>query len=40
MPRPAAESAARLRVEPIAVPGTHNGMLTHPDDVARAILTT
>jgi pimeloyl-ACP methyl ester carboxylesterase len=38
MPRPAAEFAARLGVEPIVVPGTHNGMLTHPDEVAKAIL--
>jgi pimeloyl-ACP methyl ester carboxylesterase len=36
---PAAEYAARLDVEPITVPGTHNSMLTHPDDVAKAILT-
>jgi pimeloyl-ACP methyl ester carboxylesterase len=38
MPRPAAESAARIGVQPIVVPGTHNGMLTHPDEVAKAIL--
>lgn len=38
MPRPATETAARIGVRPIAVPGTHNGLLTHPDDVARAIL--
>lgn len=38
MPRPAVQSAARIGVRPIVVPGTHNGMLTHPDEVARAIL--
>lgn len=38
MPRPHAEFAARLGVEPIVVPGTHSGMLTHPDEVAKAIL--
>ncbi|BBY22261.1 alpha/beta fold hydrolase [Mycobacterium stomatepiae] len=38
MPRPAAESAARIGVQPIVVPGTHNGLLTHPDEVANAIL--
>ncbi|OBI86947.1 alpha/beta fold hydrolase [Mycobacterium asiaticum] len=35
---PAAEFAARLNVPPIPVPGTHNAMLTHPDDIAEAIL--
>lgn len=39
MPRPAVQSAARVGVQPIVVPGTHNGMLTHPDEVAKAILT-
>lgn len=39
LPRPAAEFAARLGVEPIVVPGTHSSMLTHPDYVANAILT-
>ncbi|WP_249266673.1 alpha/beta fold hydrolase [Mycobacterium colombiense] len=38
MPQPGPEFAARLGVKPIVVPGTHNGMLTHPDDVANAIL--
>lgn len=38
MPRPAAETAARIGVEPIAVPGSHNGLLTRPDEVAKAIL--
>lgn len=35
---PAREFAARLGVEPIPVPGTHNAMLTHPDEIAAAIL--
>lgn len=35
---PGAEFAARLAVEPIVVPGTHDSMLTHPDEVAEAIL--
>lgn len=39
MPRPATESAARIGVRPVVVPGTHNGLLTHPDEVAQAILT-
>jgi pimeloyl-ACP methyl ester carboxylesterase len=38
MPRPAVQSAARIGVQPIVVPGTHNGLLTHPDEVAKAIL--
>ncbi|MCV7098576.1 alpha/beta hydrolase [Mycobacterium kubicae] len=38
MPRPPAETAARLGVKPIVVPGTHNGMLTHPQEIAQAIL--
>ncbi|OBI79985.1 alpha/beta hydrolase [Mycobacterium sp. 1245805.9] len=39
MPQPGPEFAARLGVKPIVVPGTHNGMLTHPDEVAHAILS-
>ncbi|WP_253900688.1 alpha/beta fold hydrolase [Mycobacterium asiaticum] len=35
---PAAEFAARLTVEPTVVPGTHNALLTHPDEIANAIL--
>lgn len=35
---PAREFAARLDVDPIPVPGTHNAMLTHPDEIAAAIL--
>ena len=38
LPWPGAEFAARVGVQPIVVPGTHNGMLTHPDEVAEAIL--
>lgn len=38
MPRTGAEFAARLGLEPIMVPGTHEGLLTHPDEVAEAIL--
>jgi pimeloyl-ACP methyl ester carboxylesterase len=35
---PAREFAARLNVEPIPVPGTHNAMLTHPDEIAAVII--
>jgi len=38
MPRPLDEFAARLGVQPMVVPGTHNGLLTHPEEVATAIL--
>ncbi|OBA62508.1 alpha/beta hydrolase [Mycobacterium sp. 1100029.7] len=38
MPQPGPEYAARLGVKPVVVPGTHNGLLTHPDEVANAIL--
>lgn len=38
MPQPGTEFAARLGVKPVVVPGTHDGMLTHPDEVANAIL--
>jgi pimeloyl-ACP methyl ester carboxylesterase len=38
MPRPGAEFAARLGLDPTVVPGTHSSMLTHPDEVAIAIL--
>ncbi|WP_308015743.1 alpha/beta fold hydrolase [Mycobacterium marseillense] len=34
----AAEFASRLGVEPVYVPGTHLSMLTHPDEVAEAIM--
>jgi pimeloyl-ACP methyl ester carboxylesterase len=38
LPRPGTEFAARLGVKPVMVPGTHESMLTHPHEVARAIL--
>ncbi|MFE5113926.1 alpha/beta fold hydrolase [Streptomyces sp. NPDC056663] len=38
LPRSGAEFAARLGLEPIMVPGTHEGMLSHPDELAEAIL--
>jgi pimeloyl-ACP methyl ester carboxylesterase len=38
LPHPGATFAERLGVTPIAVPGTHEGMLTHPDEMAKAIL--
>ncbi|MFG1868475.1 hypothetical protein [Micromonospora arborensis] len=38
LPRPGTEFAARLGLDPVLVPGTHEGMLTHPDAVADAIL--
>jgi hypothetical protein len=34
---PGAELAARAGVEPILLPGTHETILTHPDDVAKAL---
>ncbi|ORV46289.1 alpha/beta hydrolase [Mycobacterium conspicuum] len=40
LPFPAAGFAARLGVAPEFVPGTHVSMLTHPDEVAKAILAT
>jgi pimeloyl-ACP methyl ester carboxylesterase len=36
---PATEFATRLGTTPIVVPGTHESLLTHPDDVANAILS-
>jgi pimeloyl-ACP methyl ester carboxylesterase len=38
LPLPGATFAERLGVTPTAVPGTHEGMLTHPDEIAKAIL--
>lgn len=38
LPLPGRELAAQLDVEPIMVPGTHEALLTHPDDVAGALL--
>jgi hypothetical protein len=37
---PGPELAARAGVTPVTVPGPHAAQLTHPDDVARAILGT
>ncbi|MFJ5263930.1 alpha/beta fold hydrolase [Streptomyces sp. NPDC088387] len=36
--RPGAEFAARIGVTPRMVPGGHESLLTHPDEVARALL--
>jgi hypothetical protein len=36
--RPGTEFASRLGVEPVMAPGSHNGLLTHPDAVAKPIL--
>ncbi|MET7990770.1 alpha/beta hydrolase [Amycolatopsis sp. NPDC005232] len=36
--RPGAEFAARLGLAPVMVPGGHQSMLTHPDEVAQALL--
>ncbi|WP_253875353.1 alpha/beta fold hydrolase [Mycobacterium asiaticum] len=38
LPAPQTAFAARLGIEPVVVPGTHSGMLTHPDEVAKALL--
>lgn len=38
LPLPGAEFAARLGVQPLLVPGTHEAALTHPDEVTRALL--
>jgi pimeloyl-ACP methyl ester carboxylesterase len=35
---PGAELAARVGVEPTPLPGTHETILTHPDEVAKALL--
>jgi pimeloyl-ACP methyl ester carboxylesterase len=32
-----AELAARVGVAPVTVPGTHETILTHPDDVAKTL---
>jgi pimeloyl-ACP methyl ester carboxylesterase len=37
-PEAAAEFLARLGVEPVMVPGSHQSLLTHPDEVAKALL--
>jgi pimeloyl-ACP methyl ester carboxylesterase len=38
LPLPGATFAERVGLTPIAVPGTHEGLLTHPDEIAKAIL--
>jgi len=38
LPVPGREMAARVAVEPILVPGPHEAMLTHPDEVAQALI--
>jgi pimeloyl-ACP methyl ester carboxylesterase len=38
MPRPGTEMAARLGLTPVLVPGNHDNLLTHPDELAKAIL--
>jgi len=35
---PGTELAARVGAIPVIVPGTHESLLTHPDDVAKALL--
>jgi pimeloyl-ACP methyl ester carboxylesterase len=34
---PGAELAGRLGIEPVLVPGTHEAIITHADDVAKAL---
>jgi hypothetical protein len=38
--RPGAEFASRIGLTPILVSGGHESMLTRPDEVARALLTS
>jgi pimeloyl-ACP methyl ester carboxylesterase len=38
LPVPGSTFAARIGRTPVAVPGTHEGLLTHPDEIADAIL--
>jgi pimeloyl-ACP methyl ester carboxylesterase len=38
LPHPGAVFAQRVGLAPTSVPGTHEGMLTHPDAIAEAIL--
>jgi pimeloyl-ACP methyl ester carboxylesterase len=38
LPLPGATFAGRLGLTPVPVPGTHEGLLTHPDEIAKAIL--
>ncbi|MEU6343219.1 alpha/beta fold hydrolase [Streptomyces sp. NPDC046977] len=37
LPRPGAEFAARLGMRPVMIPGPHDALITHPEEVARAI---
>lgn len=37
--RPGTEFAGRLGVEPVMVPGTHESLLTHPDELVTALLS-
>jgi hypothetical protein len=39
LPRPGAEFAARLGVDPLVIPGNHLTMLTQPAIVADALLS-
>ena len=36
--KPGREFAARIGLEPTMVPGSHEAMITHPDEVARAVV--
>jgi hypothetical protein len=36
--RPGAELAARIGLTPIMVPGGHESMLTHPDEIAETLM--
>lgn len=38
LPRPGGEFAARIGLQPIMIPGPHNSLLTHPDEVAEAVV--
>ena len=38
--RPDAEFASRIGLTPVLVPGGHESMLTRPDEVAKALLTS
>jgi hypothetical protein len=38
LPHPGAVFARRAGLTPTPVPGTHEGMLAHPDAIAEAIL--
>lgn len=38
LPLPGATFARRAGVDPVAVPGGHMALMTHPDEVAAAIL--